>query len=271
MNDLVARLRAAGCVFAEDEARLLREAADGVELGRLVARRMSGEPLEHLLGWVEFDGLRLHVEPGVFVPRRRTELLVREAVALVADQPDPLVVDLCCGCGAVGVAVLRRFRSSRPERGRLIAADVDRAAVRCAARNVERLGGTVLLGDLFDALPENLRGRVDLLLANVPYVPTGAIPLMPPEARDHEPRTALDGGYDGLALLARVAATARDWLSDGGSVLMETSAEQASRGLQHLAAGGLTPRVVSDEEMGGTVVIGDRRDRTRDRGRRPPG
>jgi release factor glutamine methyltransferase len=144
----VARLRAAGCVFAEDEARLLLETATGGDLEALVGRRVAGEPLEYVLGWVEFDGQRWFIEPGVFVPRRRTELMVREAVALGAGRSDPVVVDVCCGCGAVGAAVLRRLG-----RGRLVAADVDPTAVRCAARNVEPLGGTVLLGDLYDPLP----------------------------------------------------------------------------------------------------------------------
>src|SRR5919109_1426055 len=101
---IVARLRAAGCVFAKDEARLLMSAATSpTELAAAVQRRVDGTPLEYVLGWAEFCGLRIAVEPGVFVPRRRTELLVREAVALV--RPGAVVVDLCCGSGAVGAAV----------------------------------------------------------------------------------------------------------------------------------------------------------------------
>lgn len=248
---LVARLRAAGCVFAEEEARLLQEAADGAELERLVQRRVAGEPLEYVLGWVEFDGFRYAVEPGVFVPRQRTELLVREAADLSADVCDPVVVDLCCGCGALGVAVLRRLG-----RGTLVAADVDPTAVRCAARNVEPAGGRVLLGDLFEPLPPELRGRIDVLVANVPYVPTDAIALMPPEAREHEPAVALDGGPDGLRLFARVAAATPAWLSPGGSVLMETGTEQVPRARALVQAAGLTADVVTDDETGATVVVG---------------
>ena len=102
-TDVVARLRAAGCVYAEDEAALLREAASGPALDRLVARRVAGEPLEQVLGWASFGGLRVGVVPGVFVPRRRTELLAREAAAVTT--PGGVVVDLCCGCGAVGLSV----------------------------------------------------------------------------------------------------------------------------------------------------------------------
>src|SRR3954462_3557379 len=100
---VVARLRAAGCVFAEDEARLLLAGAAPDALDALVARRVAGEPLEPLLGWAEFCGLRVAVAPGVFVPRRRTEALVEEAVALF--RPGAVVVDLCCGSGALGLAV----------------------------------------------------------------------------------------------------------------------------------------------------------------------
>src|SRR5215468_6563615 len=98
-SDVVTALRAAGCVFAEDEARLIIEQArTPADLADMVSRRAAGLPLEHVLGWARFCGLRVAVEPGVFVPRRRTELLVREAVALArqARGPRPVIVDLCC-------------------------------------------------------------------------------------------------------------------------------------------------------------------------------
>ena len=132
---VVRRLRAAGCVFAEDEARLLlAEARTADQLDALVERRVAGEPLEHLLGWAEFAGLRIAVGPGVFVPRRRTEVLVAEAVALA--RPGAVVVDLCCGSGAVGVAVASAVPGIE-----LHAADVDPAAVACARANLAGLGG----------------------------------------------------------------------------------------------------------------------------------
>lgn len=251
---LVFRLRAAGCVFAEDEARLLLEAADGAELERLVQRRVAGEPLEYVLGWVEFDGFRYAVEPGVFVPRQRSELTVARAAELAARFADPVVVDLCCGNGALGAAVLRRLGT-----GRLLAADVDATAVRCAERNVGPVGGIALLGDLFAPLPDELRGRVDVLVAHVPYVPTDAIALMPPEAREHEPHTSLDGGPDGLRLFARVAAEAPAWLSSGGCVLMETSTGQVPAAQASLQAAGLDADVAVDDETGATVVLGTSR------------
>jgi release factor glutamine methyltransferase len=252
---VVARLRAAGCVFAEDEAGLLGAAAGSpAELDDLVARRVAGLPLEHLLGWAEFRGLRIAVAPGVFVPRRRTGFLVEQAVALA---PDPaVVVDLCCGSGAVGAALL-----AERERVDLVAADIDPAAVACARRNVEPRGGRVVEGDLDAPLPVTLRGRVDVLLANAPYVPTGAIATMPPEAREHEARVALDGGADGLDVQRRVAAAAPRWLAPGGHLLIETGEHQAPRTAAAVTAAGLDARIARDDDLDATVVIGTRPDR----------
>jgi release factor glutamine methyltransferase len=243
---VVARLRAAGCVFAEDEADLLLAAATtAAELDELVERRVAGLPLEHLLGWAEFHGLRITVAPGVFVPRRRTEFLVDVAVSL--SPPDPVVLDLCCGSGALGAAFAAAVHPAE-----LHAADVEPAAVECARVTVP---GEVYLGDLYDALPGSLRGRVDVLLANVPYVPSDAVATMPPEARLHEPLTALDGGADGLDLARRVAAGAPGWLAPGG-VLVESSERQAPVVTEIFAAAGLSPLVHSSEELGATVVSG---------------
>lgn len=250
-DQVVARLRAAGCVFAEDEARLLLEAAATAgELAESVARRASGLPLEQVLGWAEFRGLRIAVEPGVFVPRRRTEFLARRAViAAHAAGPAPVVVDLCCGSGAVGAAVAADVPGAVVH-----AADVDAAAVRCARRNLPP--DRVYEGDLDAALPESVRGRVDVLAVNAPYVPTERIAMMPPEARDHEPRVALDGGADGLAVHRRVAAAAPGLLAAGGVVLIETSTEQAPSTAAALAEQGLDARTVTDPDVAATVVIG---------------
>ena len=247
---VVRRLRAAGCVFAEDEARLLvDEAGSAAELETLVARRVGGEPLEHVLGWAEFCGLRIAVGAGVFVPRRRTEVLVEAAVTLA--RPGAVVVDLCCGSGALGLAV-----ATAVDGVELHAADVDPVAVACARANVARVGGHAYSGDLFEALPPTLRGRVDVLLANVPYVPSEAIALMSPEARLHEARVALDGGADGLDVARRVIAAAPLWLAPGGSLLFETSEDQASSGVAAVTAAGLRARLVTDDERGATVVVG---------------
>lgn len=250
---LAARLRAAGCVFAEDEARVLLDAtADADALEAMVVRRVAGEPLEQVVGWAEFCGLRVVVAPTVFVPRRRTELLVREAVAL-APARDAVVVDLCCGTGAVGLAVVSSLVDAV-----LVAADVDPAAVAVARRNLDPVGGVALLGDLDVSLPEHLRGRVDVLTANAPYVPSDEVRLMPPEARDHEARVALDGGADGLDVQRRVAAAAPRWLRPGGHLLIETSERQAPATAAAMASAGLAPWTVEDDDLGATVVIGRR-------------
>ncbi|WP_066589672.1 putative protein N(5)-glutamine methyltransferase [Cellulomonas timonensis] len=271
LSDVVAALRSAGCVFAEDEAALLRaEARTPQHLAELTARRVSGAPLEHVLGWVAFSGLRIVVTPGVFVPRRRTELLVDTARRVLDEQahrPGPrrrsdgrrrggresVVVDLCCGSGAVGVAI-----ATAREPVELHAVDIDPVAVRCARRNIPMTLGQVHRGDLDEPLPSSLRGRVDILTANAPYVPTHALRLMPPEARQHEPRTALDGGPEGLDLLFRVIALAPRWLAPGGAVLMEAGAAQGVALAAALTAAGLTPTVVQDAERDATVVSGSR-------------
>ncbi len=250
MNEpqLVAALRSAGCVFAEEEAHLLvEEASSDAELLTWAARRMAGEPLEYIVGWASFAGLRVAVDPGVFVPRRRSELLVDVATRT----PAAVVVDLCCGSGALGAAVATRLSLAE-----VWAADSDPAAVACARRNLapER----VRRGDLYDALPADLRGRVDLLLVNAPYVPTGEVATMPREARDHEHRVALDGGADGLDVQRRVLTGAPDWLAPHARLVVETSRAQADRTAALVTAAGLSASVETDDEIAATVVEGRR-------------
>lgn len=245
---LVARLRAAGCVFAEDEARLLiQAAATPAALDDLVARRVEGAPLEALLGFAEFRGLRIVVEPGVFVPRQRTAFLVEQALPFA--RPGTVAVDLCCGTGAIGAALAAAVP------GLVVhAADVSPAAVACARRNVAP--DRVHVGDLYAALPSDLRGRVALLVVNAPYVPSAAIATMPPEAREHEPRVALDGGTDGLDIQRRVVAGAGYWLAPGGALLIETSRRQAPATAALFEAAGMTPWVARSDEVDATVVVG---------------
>lgn len=246
---IVARLRTAGCVFAEDEARLLIAATDSPdELETWVSQRVDGLPLEHILGWVDFCGRRIVVDAGVFVPRQRTALLVRQAAAVL--RAGDVVLDLCCGSGALGAVLLTLVEGIE-----LHAADLDPASVRCARRNVGDRG-QVYEGDLYAPLPTGLRGRVDVLVANAPYVPTAAIAFMPPEARWYEPALALDGGGDGLDVLRLVIAGAPEWLAPGGQLLFETSEDQAPVAQQTVAQHGFRPGVVEDDELGATVIIG---------------
>ncbi|GAC1501337.1 MAG: putative protein N(5)-glutamine methyltransferase [Pseudarthrobacter sp.] len=263
-------------MFAEDEARLLVAAARRpADVAALVERRVAGHPLEYLLGWAEFGGLRIELDAGVFVPRRRTELLVREAVALLSQDPvhrpqargeiprrptaatrperAAVVVDLCCGSGAAGAAIASRIGGLE-----LHVADVDPAAVACARRNVAKVGGLVHQSDLYEALPASLRGGVSVLTANAPYVPSAEIATMPREARDYEPLLSLDGGADGLDLHRRVAAGAPEWLRAGGHLLIETSERQARNTASIMSAEGFAVRIVRSEELSGTVVVGQK-------------
>jgi len=241
----VATLRAAGCVYAEDEAELLLE-ADGV-LDDLVARRVAGEPLEWVLGWAEFADLRIEVRPGVFVPRRRTELLAAQAIARL--KPAAVAVELCCGAGAIAAVILEEVPFVEVH-----AADIDPTAVACARENVPN--GNVHEGDLYDALPADLRGRVDVLVANTPYVPSDEVALMPPEARDHEPRHTLDGGPDGLDPLRRISGHAQEWLAPGGHLLVEVSERQLPVATAVFETDGLAPSSAASPELGACVGIG---------------
>jgi release factor glutamine methyltransferase len=248
-EETIAALRAAGCVFAEDEAAVLIEAApDETALATMIRRRARGEPLEQVVGFADFAGVRVRLRPGVFVPRVRSELLVREAVRRTAGRA--VVVDLCCGSGALGLAVKRH----RPGTA-LYAADVDPVAVACARDNLAGRG-EVFQGDLFDPLPRGL--AIDVLLANVPYVASGHLPFLPAEARDHEPRTALDGGDDGLDVLRAVVAEAPRWLSAGGVLLSEITDAQAEAAIAAVGDAGMTAEVVTDDDLEATVVIGVR-------------
>ena len=254
MSVIVGRLRAAGCVFAEDEAGILHASASSPdELDAMVERRVNGLPLEHVVGWAEFHGLRIAVDPGVFVPRRRSEFLVDTAIALLSAAPPQVVVDLCCGTGALGLATATALPGAE-----LHVADLDPAAVACARHNVEPAGGHVYQGDLFAPLPDSLRGRIEIVICNAPYVPTEEIAFMPPEAREHEAPMALDGGSDGLAILRRVCAQTPGWLAPGGFLIVETSERQAPSMAAAMTAAGLVAAVHGDEETGATVVTGTR-------------
>jgi release factor glutamine methyltransferase len=251
VDEIVQRLRAAGCVFAEDEARLLTaEAPDAAALEAMLVRRVNGDPLEVVLGWAEFCGLRIPVSKGVFVPRRRTEFLAQQAISRT--RPGDVVVELCCGTGAVSAALLAA-------RGELEvhAADLDPAAVACAKSHLQGRA-TLYESDLYAALPAGLRGRVAIVVANAPYVPTGELDLMPREAREYEPQLALDGGGDGLEVLRRVVAEAPRWLARGGHVLVECTQRQAVSLTRSVVDSGLTAQTIADEDVGATVVIGSR-------------
>jgi release factor glutamine methyltransferase len=229
-----------GFVSPGAEADALLAASDeGVgPIDDLIARRLEGEPLAWITGSVTFCRLRVRIGPGVFVPRSHTEALARRAVELLP--ADGTAVDLCTGSGAVAVVL----RSSHPQ-ATVAATDVDPVAIACARRN----GVHALLGDLDDPLPPSLCGRVDVMTAVVPYVPTEELHLLPRDVLAHEPRRSLDGGSRGMTVLVRAAEAAAGWLRPGGTVLLELGGDQAREITGILTDLGFTDiRVHADEE-----------------------
>lgn len=239
----VRALRAAGCVFAEEEAALIFVESDDPD--SVVRRRCAGEPLEHLLGFTEFAGLRIATAPGVFVPRQRSTLLAQ--LAITATPEHGIALDLCCGTGGLGAAI----RHARPT-ARVLGSDLDPDAVAIARSNLTE----VHEGDLFTPLPAELRGRIDVIVCNAPYVPTREVDRMPREAREYEHRLALDGGDDGLEIHRRIAAELRHWLAAGGCHLVEVAPTQVDAMVATLTAVGLATEVTRDDERGGCVVSG---------------
>ena len=220
-----------GCIAPGEEAdALFLAAGEGVgPIEELVARRLGGEPLVWITGFVRFCDVRIHVDPGVFVPRPHTQPMARRAVALLP--ATGIAVDLCTGSGAVA-AVL----ASAHPRAEIVATDVDPLAVACARRN----GVRALVGDLDEPLPASLLGHVDVMTAVVPYVPTEELAFLPRDVLANEPTRALDGGPRGTAVLARAAEAAGHWLRPGGSVLLELGGDQAGEVTDALEDAGLT-------------------------------
>jgi release factor glutamine methyltransferase len=215
---VVRALAAAGCVAPAEEAEeLLRATEVGVGvLDELVVRRQRGEPLAWITGSVDFCGIRVRVDRGVYVPRAHTEALARRTASLLP--ADGIAVDLCTGSGAVAAFM----HTARPD-ATVLATDCDPVAIACARSN----GVTAFLGDLDEPLPSSLEGRVDVMTAVVPYVPTEELHLLPRDVIAYEPRHALDGGPRGMVHLERVAALSVRWLHSGGHVLLELGGDQA--------------------------------------------
>ncbi|HXQ54522.1 MAG TPA: peptide chain release factor N(5)-glutamine methyltransferase, partial [Actinomycetes bacterium] len=259
-------LAAAGCVSARAEADwLLEEAVDEESLRAMVARRVAGEPLQYVIGWAPFGPLRLVVGPGVFVPRPETEGLADRAATRLRSRPElpegsgeprggarvrPIAVDVCTGSGAIAC-----FLAAEVPGARVLATELDPGALAWARCNADRYGVELLAGDLDEPLPAALAGRVDVLCANVPYVPSGAIATLPTDVRDHEPRLALDGGPDGLDVLRRLVARAGHWLAPGGGLLCEIGEDQAETGVALLTAAGLVEVAVHPDLVGRDRIL----------------
>ncbi len=246
---VVAALARAGCVAAEEEAAELMAVADGPgALGRMVDRRRTGEPLAWITGRTVFCGLEVAVDPGVYVPRWQSEPLARRAAQLLP--PTGVGVDLATGSGAVAAVMA----AARPE-ARVLATELDPAAVRCARRN----GVDVRPGHLDRPLPPDLAGRVDVLCGVLPYVPTGALGLLPRDVLAFEPRVALDGGPDGLRAVAAVVASSARWVRPGGWLLLEVGGDQVPTVTERFeAAGHHAVEVLVDGDGDPRAVVGRR-------------
>ena len=228
-------------------------AGDADLLDRLVTRRCAGEPLELVAGFADFAGVRVSIAPGVFVPRHRSAGLVDIAVGLLQTTIDArTVVDLGCGTGALLAALLARVECEA------YAVDTSDAAVECARRNLAATTAKVLQGDYFDALPRTLRGRIGVVLANLPYVPSDRIGHLPREARLYEPLAALDGGADGLAPYRRVLGAAGAWLRPGGSYLCELSGGQLQAAEAYAVELGYSFDALDDDQGGALIRLGAR-------------
>jgi len=186
----------------------------------LVARRAEGMPLQYVTGEMPFRHLIIHVEPGVFIPRPETEVLVDVALEAIRGLPRPIVIDLCTGSGCVAASIA----AESPE-ARVWAVDQSASAVAAARRNVLHAKVSdrvqVVHGDLFDPLPGELAGTVDLIVSNPPYIPSSDLPDIPVEVLGFEPREALDGGPDGLDVFRRITADAPGWLAPAGALALE--------------------------------------------------
>lgn len=214
---LVERLERAGFVAAEEDADdLLRASAgDPERLAALVERRLTGEPLAWITGEVGFGGRTVRIDPGVYVPRWHTEELARRAAARLPDAG--VAIDACTGSGAVAAALA----AARPG-ARVLASDLDPTAVACARTN----GVDARTGDLLAPFGPAFDGAVDLVVAVVPYVPTGALGTLQRDTFAFEDRRAYDGGGDGTDLHRRLAAEARRVLRPGGWLVLELGGEQ---------------------------------------------
>ncbi|MBW6468856.1 MAG: peptide chain release factor N(5)-glutamine methyltransferase [Coriobacteriia bacterium] len=231
--------------------------AERITLREGVKRRAAGEPLQYVTGEMPFRHIVVRVEPGVFIPRPETEVLVDVALELIADVEDPVVLEMCSGSGCIACAIA----TERPD-ARVVATEITPVAVGVARANAERLGVadrvTVLEGDLFAGVPDELRGEVDLVIANPPYIPSGDLPALPAEVLGFEPHLALDGGPDGLDVVRRIAEQAYGWLGPDGVVAMEideTCAKDASEGVREWYQEVRTVRDLAGRDR---VVVGRR-------------
>ncbi|QDU41366.1 Release factor glutamine methyltransferase [Maioricimonas rarisocia] len=191
----------------------------------LVRRRAAHEPVAYLVGHREFFSLDFEVTPDVLIPRPDTETMIVAALERARDMTAPRIADLGTGSGCIAIAMATQHRGAE-----VTAVDISEAALAVARRNAERHKVVervrFLQGDMFAALPEG--ERFELILSNPPYIPSGEIPTLSREVVDYEPKSALDGGDDGLDFVRQIVSNASGWLTERGHVMVEISPEQAA-------------------------------------------
>ena len=220
---------------------------------RMVERRSTGEPVPFIIGRLEFRGLELRAKPGVFVPRDSSEFLAEQAVRRLRRRGDPVAVDLATGAGAIALAVANEVPGAL-----VYGADIAEDAVRLARANARRLGlsARFVAGDLFDGLPDRLRGQVDVITLHPPYVARDELADLPDEIRNFEPEHVLtDQSVDGLGLVERTADEAWNWLCKGGWVLIEVSPDRARPVASALRDEGFADVRSTNGGMGVTRVV----------------
>jgi len=235
-------------LYARTDALDPREAR---MFGRALCQRCAGTPVQHLTGEQAFRRIVVEVRPGVFVPRPETEVLVGAALEALDGVDGPVVVDVGTGTGAVALAV----KDERPD-AKVLATDLSPEAVELAGANAERLGLEVDVrrGDLLEPLPAELRGWVDLVVSNPPYVTAAEIRDLPPEVRA-DPELALLGGPE---VYERLASHALRWLRDGGALVVEIGAEQGPAVAEMLGGSFADVQIRSDLAGRDRVVVGRR-------------
>jgi release factor glutamine methyltransferase len=242
---VVARLAAAGCVAAAEEAtEFLTAAPDDATLESWLQRREQGEPLAWIIGTISFCGLILEIDPGVYVPRLQSEDLARRAARLLPEYGR--AIDLCTAAGVIASHMKEQVPTAM-----VIGVDIDPVAAACARRN----GVPTVVGDMADAIRAPL--GFDIVTAVAPYVPTGELRLLSADVQRYEPRRALDGGSDGLELVRLVIDAAVRLLKPGGWVLAELGGDQDEAVAPYLVDSGfdrLTPWWDSDGDLRGIAA-----------------
>ncbi|MDO8914804.1 MAG: peptide chain release factor N(5)-glutamine methyltransferase [Coriobacteriia bacterium] len=223
-----------------------------------IERRAAGEPLQYVTGEMPFRHVVLKVRPGVFIPRPETEVLVDEVLAAIEGLTAPIVIDLCAGSGAIAISIAYE----RPD-ARVFATEIVPATADMARENAGRCGVadrvTVLTGDLFAPLPDELSGAVHVVASNPPYIPTADLADLPSEVGGFEPRVALDGGVDGLDVVRRIVDGAGGWLVAQGALVIETDTTRAQEAVNVMAAWYEGTRVVRDLAGRDRVATGRKR------------